>query len=211
MMAPNTGTRLTNTPARPGPISSTPRMIRELREEGRPERHKGKGQEAAPGRPDESAGHDFPDHQRKRGHEGRDSHGRQHADPRDVGPLAKADRVARVEHRRHDHHDVAAIEGERRELAGSPCAAITPTPSMVTRAPSACSAVNRTPEKNTRADENKRRDGALDDREIKRARTMRGDIEERNEDRVSGRAHHREIDPARPQAPANPAAAKGGL
>ena len=35
--------------------------------------------------------------------------------PRDVRALAKADRVAGIEHRGHDHHDVAAIEGERRE------------------------------------------------------------------------------------------------
>ncbi len=35
--------------------------------------------------------------------------------PETLRPLAKADRVAGVEHRRHDHHDVAAVEGERRK------------------------------------------------------------------------------------------------
>ena len=91
------------------------------------------------------------------------------------------------------------LKASAASLAGSPCAAITTTPSMVMSGAERLQRGEPDAEKSARAEEDKRGDRALDDREIERARMMRGDIEERDEGRVSGRAHDGEIDPARAQ------------
>ena len=82
-------------------------------------------------------------------------------------------------------------------LAGSPCAAITTTPNHGDESAERLQRGEPDPKENARAQKDKRGNRALNDREVERARMMRGDVEERDEGGVSGRAHDGEIDPAR--------------
>ena len=193
----NTGTRLTNTPARPGPISVTPWMkLICARNDGKTVTS-AEDQPAGRRRPLEPAERGLGERQGQRGHERGARQPGEQAERGDQRAAAQAQGVAGIEHAGRDHQDVAEVEresGEARELAAGGDDRHAHHGHQHARR---LQPADRRPIGGEGADQHEHRGRALDDAEVHRRGPMGGDVEHRVEDREADRAHDRDEEQAR--------------